>query len=111
MVFAGRHFQPEQTVLFIRGVLQGTPTAPLARERRISRTTAMEVRNELRAHAERSQPTTLLDDLAVETDEMLQNAGEKSTWHGQPADPPAAVPTNDVDAAPNLELLRKSGQS
>ena len=51
-VFEGRYFRPEQTVLFIRGVCQGKPTAKLARELRINRTTATEVRHQLQANAE-----------------------------------------------------------
>ena len=76
-VFEGRYFPPEQTVLFIRGVCQGQSTAQLARELGISRTTATEVRQALQANAEQAQAQTPLDDLAVETDEMFQNAGEK----------------------------------
>ena len=76
-VFEGRYFRPEQTVLFIRGVCQGKPTAQLARELSISRTTATEVRHQLQANAEKEQPETPLEDEAAETDEMFQNAGEK----------------------------------
>lgn len=76
-IFAGRYFTPEQTVLFIRGVWQGQSSAQLARELTISRTTAIEVRHHLQANAEQAQPESILDDLAVETDEMFQNAGEK----------------------------------
>lgn len=76
-VFEGRYFRPEQTVLVIRGVCQGKSTAQLARELKISRTTAIEVRHQLQARAEQSQPDTPLDDLEAETDEMFQNAGEK----------------------------------
>jgi hypothetical protein len=76
-VFEGRYFTPEQTVLFIRGVCQRKPTAQLARELSLSRTTATEVRHQLQANAEQAQPDSPLDDLEVETDEMFQNAGEK----------------------------------
>ena len=76
-VFEGRYFRPEQTVLFIRGVCQGKPTAKLARELSISRTTATAVRHKLQANAEKEQPETPLEDEEVETDEMFQNAGEK----------------------------------
>lgn len=76
-VFEGRSFTPEQTVLFIQGVCQGKPTAKLARELGLSRTTATAVRRDLQAHAEQAQPQTPLPDLEVETDEMFQNAGEK----------------------------------
>lgn len=83
-VFEGRYFRPEQTVLFIRGVLQGTSTAQLARELKISRTTATEVRHQLQANAEKEQPTTPLEDDEAETDEMFQNAGEKRRMAWRP---------------------------
>jgi transposase-like protein len=76
-VFEGRNFTPEQTVLILREVLQGKPTAKLARELKISRTTALEVRHLLQANAEEEQASEPLSDLEVETDEMFQNAGEK----------------------------------
>lgn len=76
-VFEGRYFTPEQTILFLREVLQGKPTAKLARELKISRTTALRVRHLLQAQAERQQTNEPLSDLEVETDEMFQNAGEK----------------------------------
>lgn len=76
-VFEGRHFTPEKTVLFLREVCQGKPTAKIARELGISRTTATEIRHRLQANAEQAQPQSPLDDLEVETDEMFQNAGEK----------------------------------
>ncbi len=76
-VFEGRHFTPEKTVLFVQGVLQGKSTAQLARELRVSRTTATEVRHQLQASTQQTQPQTPLSDLEVEPDEMFQNAGEK----------------------------------
>jgi FixJ family two-component response regulator len=76
-VFEGRYFTPEQTVLFLREVLQGKSSAKIARELKISRTTATEVRHLLQANAEREQTSEPLSDLEVETDEMFQNAGEK----------------------------------
>lgn len=76
-VFEGRHFSPEQTVLFLQGVCQGKPSAKLARELGISRTTITEVRHEVQNNAKQEQPDNPLDDLEAETDEMFQNAGEK----------------------------------
>ncbi len=76
-VFEGSEFLPEQTVLLLQGVLQGKPTAQLARELGISRITVNEVRHKLQANAEQQQPQERLDDLEVETDELFQNAGEK----------------------------------
>ena len=76
-VFEGKHFTPEQTVLFLREVLQGKSSAKLARELKISRTTALAIRHQLQANAEDEQTAEPLSDLEVETDEMFQNAGEK----------------------------------
>jgi hypothetical protein len=99
-VFEGRYFTPEQTILFIREVVQGKSTAKLARELKISRTTALEVRHLLQANAERQQTTKPLSDLEVETDEMFQNAGEKrrvaTAIRGIR---PAGEPINSVDGA------------
>ncbi len=75
--FEGRRFTPEQTILFLREVVQGKPTAKLSRELSISRTTGLTVRHLLQANAEQEQATEPLSDLEVETDEMFQNAGEK----------------------------------
>jgi transposase-like protein len=75
--FEGRRFTPEQTILFIREVVQGKSTAKLSRELGISRTTGLAVRHLLQANAEKEQATEPLSDLEVETDEMFQNAGEK----------------------------------
>ncbi len=76
-VFEGRHFHPEQTVLFLPGICQGKSSAQIARELELSRTTITEVRHEVQANAEQEQPEDRLDDLEVETDEMFQNAGGK----------------------------------
>jgi len=76
-VFEGRRFTPEQTLLFIREVVQGKSTAKLSRELNISRITGLTVRHLLQANAKVEQTTEPLSDLEVETDEMFQNAGEK----------------------------------
>lgn len=75
--FEGRYFTPEQTILFLREVVQGKSTAKLSCELGISRTSGLTVRHLLQANAEKEQATEPLSDLEVETDEMFQNAGEK----------------------------------
>jgi transposase-like protein len=102
-IFEGRYFTPEQTVLFIREVCQGKPTAKLARELGISRTTATVVRRLLQANAEREQATTPLDDLEVETDEMFQNAGEKKRLAWRPGRP---TPTTSEQTARTRHLCQ-----
>jgi transposase-like protein len=76
-VFAGRHLPPPTVVLLLRGVVQGTSTAQLARELELSRTTVHEIRHELHENAALLQPQDPLPDDQTETDEMFQNAGEK----------------------------------
>lgn len=76
-VFAGRHLPPSKVVLLLRGVVQGTSTAQLARELELSRTTVHEIRQKLQYNAQALQPETPLPDKRTETDEMFQNAGEK----------------------------------
>ena len=76
-VFAGRHLPPPQVVLLLRGVVQGTSSAQLARELELSRTTVHEIRHQLHANAALLQPNNPLPDERTETDEMFQNAGEK----------------------------------
>ncbi|MDQ5852381.1 MAG: hypothetical protein M3380_09995 [Chloroflexota bacterium] len=63
-------------VLLVRGVLQGQPTAQLAREIGLTEKTVLKGRHRLHARAEDLQPETPLPDQATESDEMFQNAGE-----------------------------------
>lgn len=76
-VFEGRYFRPAQTVLLLRGVVKGDPSAEIAREIGVSRPTVLAVRREIQANAERHQSQSPLSDNRTETDEMFQNAGEK----------------------------------
>ncbi len=76
-VFAHKQLRPSQVVLLVRGFCQGVPTAKLARELGLSRTTVHTLRQQIQAQALHLQPTTPLADTHSETDEMFQNAGEK----------------------------------
>lgn len=76
-VFEGKHFRPAQTILLLRGVCKGEPTATIAREIEISRQTVHDMRKTIQSNAEMIQPEDLLPDQRTETDEMFQNAGEK----------------------------------
>jgi len=77
IVFEGRYFRPSQTVLLLRRVCQGQPTAALARELKMSRQTVHSVRQAIQANAEKHQSEEPLPDERTETDELFQNAGEK----------------------------------
>jgi transposase-like protein len=76
-VFQGKHLRPAQVILLLRGVCKGESSATLARELKLSRQTAHQLRHALQANAERLQPRTRLKDSRTETDEAYQNAGEK----------------------------------
>ena len=76
-VFQQKQFTPAQVVLLLRGVYQGMPTAPLAREIGLSYPTVLSIRHALQANAQAMQPDSPLADEQTETDEMFQNAGEK----------------------------------
>jgi len=76
-VFGGSHLAPVQVVLILRGVLQGQPSAQLAREIGLTEKTVLKWRHRLPAQAEEVQPNPPLLDQATESDEMFQNAGEK----------------------------------
>jgi transposase-like protein len=76
-VFMGCQLAPVQVVLIVRGVLQGQPSAQLAREIGLTEKPVLKWRHRLQAQAEDLQPDTPLPDRATESDEMFQNAGEK----------------------------------
>ncbi|MDQ4077637.1 MAG: transposase [Chloroflexota bacterium] len=76
-IFAGSQLAPVHVVLILRGVVQGQPSAQLAREIGLTEKTVLKWRHRLHAQAEHLQPSTPLPDRATESDEMFQNAGEK----------------------------------
>ncbi len=88
-VFAGSQLAPEHVVLLVRGVLQGQPSAQLAREIGLTEKTVLKWRHRLQTRAERLQPDTPLPDAATESDEMFQNAGEKRRRAFRPGGPAA----------------------
>jgi transposase-like protein len=89
-IFQARHLRPAQVVVLLRGVCKGEPTATLARELSLPRSTVHELRQQLQQNARAMQPDTPLPDAEAETDEMFQNAGEKrrkARRSGRPATP------------------------
>ena len=76
-VFEHRHLTPAQVVLLLRGICKGEPSATLANELGVVRSTVHLIRKEVQSNAERLQPDEPLTDIHTETDEMFQNAGEK----------------------------------
>ncbi len=90
-VFAGSQLVPEHVVLIVRGVLQGQPTAQLAREIGLTEKTVLKWRHRLQARAEQLQPDTPLPDQATESDELFQNAGEKRRRAFRPHGPTPAA--------------------
>jgi transposase-like protein len=76
-IFQARHLRPGQVVLLLRGVCKGEPTAMLARELSLPRSTVHGLRQQLQQNAQAMQPDAPLPDSVTKTDEMFQNAGEK----------------------------------
>lgn len=76
-VFERRHLTPAQVVLLLRGICKGEPSATLANELGVVRSTVHLIRKEVQSNAESLQPAEPLTDIHTETDEMFQNAGEK----------------------------------
>lgn len=87
-LFEASHLRPAQAILLLRGVCQGRSSAQIGREIGITRQTIMSIRRKIQSNAKSCQPKTPLTDSTTETDEMFQNAGEKSDPHEDPNDPP-----------------------
>ena len=76
-LFQQRHLRPAQVVLLMRGVLKGEASNVLAAELGLHYLTVLQLRRAIQERAQQLQPTTPIDDLEVESDELFQNAGEK----------------------------------
>jgi transposase len=87
-IFQGTHWRPSQMVLILRGFTQGVSTAQLARELSCSRRHLLDLRHRFQNQAKSTLDRKALGDVAVEADEMYQNAGEKGIPHEDPEDPP-----------------------
>lgn len=87
----GTQRSPCHLVLILRGVVQGTPTAQLARELGCSRRHLLDLRHRLQHLAWVRLPRVPLPDAAVEADELFQNAGEKRHPARRPRRPAAAT--------------------
>jgi transposase-like protein len=84
----GLPYRPSTILLILRGLAQGVPTAPLARELNCDRGHVLALRHQLQELAYRFRDRRPLDDPVVEADELYQNAGEKGVPHLDPLDPP-----------------------
>jgi transposase-like protein len=87
-VFEKTRQRPATLVLPLRGIAKGEPTARLARELAGSRKQLHPLRQRIQANLNETAPTDAMRGPAFEADELYQNAGEKSTPHRDPSDPP-----------------------
>ena len=87
----GTHRRPSQLLMILRGVAQGTPPAPMARELGCDRKELLTLRHRLQERARIGLDRNPLDDDVVEADEMYQNAGEKRHPARRPGRPAAAA--------------------
>lgn len=82
---------PTQWVLILRGIVQGTPTARLAREIGCDRMHLLELRHHLQGLAAQAAARAgPVPGREVEADEMFQNAGEKRHPASGPSRPAAS---------------------
>jgi hypothetical protein len=116
--FEGSRQRPATLVLLLRGITKGEPTARLARELQLSRQTVHTLRQRLQTNLNDNAPTELMDGQTFEVDELYQNAGEKSTPHRNPDDPPRRRAnkqpghgTYDNDRSPIIHIIsRETGE-
>jgi len=87
--------RPAAILLILRGIIQGAPTARLARELACDRKHLLRLRHKIqdraRAGAEAELRRRPLPDRQVEADEVYQNAGEKRRPAPRPGRPAAAA--------------------
>jgi hypothetical protein len=76
-VLQGSQRRPSHVLMILRGISQGTPTAPMARELGCDRRHLLALRHRLQEFARIGRDCNPLGDPVVEADEMYQNAGEK----------------------------------
>jgi transposase-like protein len=87
-VFAKTRQRPATLVLLRRGLAKGGPSARLARELGLSRTQLQTLRRRIQANLNGTAPTAVMVGTAFAADELDHNAGENSTPHRDPSDPP-----------------------
>jgi transposase-like protein len=76
-LFESTKLSPQQVILLLRGVMQGTPSNQLAEELDLTEKTVLMWRHRLQEQAEAEQRDDPLPDEVTESDEMFQNAGKK----------------------------------
>lgn len=95
-VLQGTKHNVVAVVQLLRGIVQGVPTAQLAREMGVDRKQLLDRRHKLQASAATRRCKTALTDTVTEADEMYQNAGEKrqkARRSGRPAASPGQQKT------------------
>ena len=73
----GTHYSCSIIVKIFQGITQGTTTSHLGKELLIDRGCLIRRRHKIQQRAADAQPIEPLPDIAAESDEMFQNAGEK----------------------------------
>ena len=81
--------RPSTLVVLLRGIAKGETTARLARELDISRKQTHTLRGRVQNNLYETLPTDVLDEPALEADELYQNAGEKRSAPRRPPGPAA----------------------
>lgn len=114
-VWCGTRYKCSAIVLIMRGFAQGVPTLQLADELELDYGKLLKWRHRIQELGMEKLPKEPLVDDQTEADEMYQNAGEKSTPHDDPDDPPrrrankqVGRGTMDNDRPPILGVVGRS---
>jgi transposase-like protein len=99
-VFQKTRQRPATLVLVLRGITQSESTARLARELGMSRKQLHTLRQRVQTNLNDTAPAGFMAGTTLEADELYQNAGEKSTPHRDPRDPPGGAPISAKGTAP-----------
>ena len=86
-------------VMMLRGFAQGVTTLHLSKELQLEYSSLLQWRHRLQGSAFVHRDISLLADAVQESDEMFQNAGEKSEPHLDPDDPPRRRANKKRDSA------------
>jgi hypothetical protein len=88
--------------LLLRGISKGESTQILAQDLQLSRKQLHTLRQRIQTNLAETAPTDVMAGREFEADAQGENAGEKSTPHPDPADPPrrrAGYPLGEATGA------------
>lgn len=87
-IWQRKQYTCSQVIVILRGFTKGESTLSMSRELKVDYECLLNLRHAMQDLAFDRREEGRLPDLATESDEMYQNAGEKGILHSDPEDPP-----------------------